>query len=628
MNVINVIKRDGRIVPYDNNKVQNAICSAMACTSSGIDVDLSWKITEKIFDKVSSIGKDISVEDIQDMVEHSLMVSSRKDAAKEYIIYRNTRSSVRSNKSELIKEIGRKIMAIDVQNQNANVDEKSFGGRRGQAADIVLKEYALNNCMSELARSNHINNEIYIHDLNSYATGMHNCASRDTKFITDIGVMSFENLRDGENVTVLTHKGNWKNAVAKCYGKQKLNKITFSRAGQRYVTQRFTENHRWLVCTPETGEVYETTSLKVGDVLIKAPIVREFDFDTATPAEQYYWCLGFVLGDGTEAYRWSHGRKISDIKFVRLRLCGEKTKFVSRFNCVQHSVLELDNGDLYLTFGSTTGFHKHFPNLQNLTLGEKKALFDGLYSADGSHSTSCLSIMTTDEQIASFIEDVAPSLGYYILSVKELTGEKTNYGIRGFTKEYKFIGSSNKYYWKVVGIEEDAFEDVWCFEVEDDHSFVLPNGIVTGNCLSLPFDDLLANGFKTRQTDVRPANSINTAFQLVAVIFQLQSLNQFGGCSATHLDWTMVPYVRKSFYKHYIDGLKYAEGWGTEPINIPNENIKDLSIESPWYAPEFERAYNYAIEMTERELRQAVEGMYHNLNLLGRHSGNAMNIAV
>ena len=48
------------------------------------------------------------------------------------------------------------------------------------------------------------------------------------------------------------------------------------------------------------------------------------------------------------------------------------------------------------------------------------------------------------------------------------------------------------------------------------------------NCLSIPFDDLLAKGFNTRQTDVRPANSVNTAFQLVAVIFQLQSLQQFG----------------------------------------------------------------------------------------------------
>jgi len=81
------------------------------------------------------------------------------------------------------------------------------------------------------------------------------------------------------------------------------------------------------------------------------------------------------------------------------------------------------------------------------------------------------------------------------------------------------------------------------------------------NCLSIPFDDLLANGFNTRQTDVRPAGSVNTAFQLVAVIFQLQSLQQFGGVSATHLDWTMVPYVRKSFYKHWKDGLIYLANY-------------------------------------------------------------------
>ena len=72
------------------------------------------------------------------------------------------------------------------------------------------------------------------------------------------------------------------------------------------------------------------------------------------------------------------------------------------------------------------------------------------------------------------------------------------------------------------------------------------------NCLTMPLDELLANGFTTRQTDVRPAGSVNTAMQLVAVLFQLQSLQQFGGVSSSHLDWTMVPYVRKSFRKHYI----------------------------------------------------------------------------
>ena len=140
------------------------------------------------------------------------------------------------------------------------------------------------------------------------------------------------------------------------------------------------------------------------------------------------------------------------------------------------------------------------------------------------------------------------------------------------------------------------------------------------NCLSIPFDDLLAKGFNTRQTDVRPAQSINTAFQLVAVIFQIQSLQQFGGVSATHLDWTMVPYVRKSFYKHWRDGMKYIEKVDPccDMVDVTNLPINDYGY------LEFKQAYKYAIDMTEREAKQAVEGMYHNLNTLQSRSGNQL----
>lgn len=93
------------------------------------------------------------------------------------------------------------------------------------------------------------------------------------------------------------------------------------------------------------------------------------------------------------------------------------------------------------------------------------------------------------------------------------------------------------------------------------------------NCLSIPFDKLLAEGFDTRQCDIRPAGSINTAMQLVAVIFQVQSLQQFGGVSATHLDWTMVPYVRKSFWKHFKDGLRYIEGLSDDEISNVHEEL-------------------------------------------------------
>ncbi len=144
------------------------------------------------------------------------------------------------------------------------------------------------------------------------------------------------------------------------------------------------------------------------------------------------------------------------------------------------------------------------------------------------------------------------------------------------------------------------------------------------NCLSIPFDKLLADGFNTRQTDVRPAGSVNTAFQLVAVIFQLQSLQQFGGVSATHLDWTMVPYVRKSFYKHYKDAVLYiADCDDLDKDYLLSELNNEMSIDDPKYQ-KFDKLYRYALNMTQKEVHQAVEGMYHNLNTLQSRSGNQL----
>lgn len=138
------------------------------------------------------------------------------------------------------------------------------------------------------------------------------------------------------------------------------------------------------------------------------------------------------------------------------------------------------------------------------------------------------------------------------------------------------------------------------------------------NCLSIPFDDLLSKGFNTRQTDVRPARSVGSAFQLIAVIFQLQSLQQFGGVSATHLDWTMVPYVRKSFYKHYKAGVKYFRN---EPIS---KDLNDtMSIVDPKYKSD-SVVFDYSLSELKTEITQAVEAMYHNLNTLQSRSGNQL----
>lgn len=321
-----VIKRDGRYVPFEKSKIKESVLKAF----KEVDNEISHYATSKASEIAGYVEgvleehNNLNVEDIQNIVEEKLMASNRKDVARAYIIYRSTRSRVRERNSAWMKAIKEKIAASNVQNQNANVDEKSFGGRKGEADSELMRKIALDDLMSEMSRNNHLNNEIYIHDLDAYAVGMH-------------------------------------------------------------------------------------------------------------------------------------------------------------------------------------------------------------------------------------------------------------------------------------------------------------------NCLSVPFDKLLANGFNTRQTDVRPAQSVNTAFQLVAVIFQLQSLQQFGGVSATHLDWTMVPYVRKSYWKHYKNGLKYVadlEYLWDKDFNYIASHMDETPIclmeDTDGIASEHPKVVQYALDMTEREVYQAVEGMYHNLNTLQSRSGNQL----
>lgn len=307
---MNVIKRDGKNVEYDLSRIKIAITKANKTFSEMTEDDIESVVAS--VDNECKKGKtELAVENIQDIVEKTLMKKKFYKTAKNYILYRDLRTRTRENKTKLLRAVAEKLTASNIVNQNANIDEHSFGGRKGEANNELMKWFALENCVSKKAKENHLNNEIYIHDLDSYAVGMH-------------------------------------------------------------------------------------------------------------------------------------------------------------------------------------------------------------------------------------------------------------------------------------------------------------------NCLSIPFDKLLAEGFNTRQTDIRPASCISTAFQLIAVIFQLQSLQQFGGVSATHLDWTMVPYIRKSFRKHYIEGWKYLAN---------NTALKEISKDTPITDKEVydnTNVYKYALDFTERELQQAVEGMYHNLNTLQSRSGNQL----
>ena len=173
-----VIKRDGRVVEFNPSKIVRAITKAMKKTELGIDLEIIDRIITSLKNSKTFKESDtIDVDFIQNFIENELMKSRRKDVAKDYILYRDKRNRNRDRRSKLIKNIKKKLSANNVENQNANVDEYSFGGRIGEASRIVTKEMALDYCMSEMSRNNHLNNYIYIHDLDSMAVGMHNCLS-------------------------------------------------------------------------------------------------------------------------------------------------------------------------------------------------------------------------------------------------------------------------------------------------------------------------------------------------------------------------------------------------------------------------------------------------------------------
>lgn len=145
------------------------------------------------------------------------------------------------------------------------------------------------------------------------------------------------------------------------------------------------------------------------------------------------------------------------------------------------------------------------------------------------------------------------------------------------------------------------------------------------NC-SFPNLDNGLKGFKTRNGDVREANSYSTACQLIAVIFQCQSQVQFGGIGSNHLDFTLAPYVKKSFRKHFIKGMRYIEKYSKDKSReIVFREIPDklTSIDSDLYK-KYIGAYNYAMEELEDEGSQSTQGLYHNLNTLESRAGSQL----
>lgn len=174
-----IIKRDKRKVPFDKEKIVNAIMKANDDVSQRQKIPKrdAETIANHIFEVAQQRVRALTIEEIQDMVENGLIDLNAYAVAKAYIKWRYKRAVARDAYSEFMQAAGAKLAAKNVENQNANLDEHSFSGRMGEAQRLLTKEYALKYVMSEKSRSNHLANRIYVHDLDSYASGEHNCLS-------------------------------------------------------------------------------------------------------------------------------------------------------------------------------------------------------------------------------------------------------------------------------------------------------------------------------------------------------------------------------------------------------------------------------------------------------------------
>ena len=134
-----VVKRDGRIVGFNEEKISSAIQKAMSHTSLGVDHSLIQEITKRISSKGNT---QMTVEEIQDLVEMELMESSRKDVAQKYIAYRNQRSIARKAKMrDVFFEIVN-IKSNDVTRENANMNADTPAGMMMKFASESTKPFA------------------------------------------------------------------------------------------------------------------------------------------------------------------------------------------------------------------------------------------------------------------------------------------------------------------------------------------------------------------------------------------------------------------------------------------------------------------------------------------------------
>lgn len=293
-----IMKRSGERVPFNESKIVRAIEKANA----EVTILLEKMSTEKIAEIAAQIrrdaenaGRDLSVEEIQDKVEDSLMIAGYCTLARLYITYRYKHNLDRK-KSTLDKKIESLINVKvnkdgsvsggneEVNQENSNKDTKVLSVQRDYMAGEWSREYTNRNLLPEDVVNAHRSGLIHVHDTDYMAQPEHNCFSSKTEFVTRNGVVSFADCKDGQVVEVLDKDGVWREATVKCYGKQKLQNVVLKKDDEEKVVS-CTANHRWIL-SDETV----TTALKEGDVLY-GHLWKVDSITTCDGALEDVWCV-------------------------------------------------------------------------------------------------------------------------------------------------------------------------------------------------------------------------------------------------------------------------------------------------------------------------------------------------
>ena len=185
--ILTVVKRDGRIVGFNEQKIMAAIRKAMMTTDRGEDERLLSVIT----DHVAQRGREqMTVEEIQDMVELELMKSSRKDVAQKYIAYRNQRSIARKAKTRDVFLDIVNVKNNDITRENANMNADTPAGMMMKFASETTKPFVDDYLLSDDVREAVKNNLLHIHDKDYYPTKSFTCVQHPLDHILNCGFIA------------------------------------------------------------------------------------------------------------------------------------------------------------------------------------------------------------------------------------------------------------------------------------------------------------------------------------------------------------------------------------------------------------------------------------------------------